>query len=108
MVFEVFIMKLSIMVPSHSTGPQVLSNILNVCAMATDDIEVIVRDNSENSEKQYFLSRINEKNCRIIIAKECPGLENHRLLLEEAQSDFVYEMADDDYANGHGLPQICA
>ncbi|MDR3560914.1 MAG: glycosyltransferase [Negativicutes bacterium] len=99
-------MKLSIVMPSHNTGTRVNSTILNTCTMGGNDIEVIIRDNSANLQKREFLSRISEKNCRILMVDECPGSENYQALVNEAKSDFVYFVCDDDYISPYALPTL--
>jgi hypothetical protein len=99
-------MKLSILMPSHNIGTRVKLNILNACTMGSDGVEVIIRDNSGNAEKREYLSRIQEKNCRIVIVDECTAEENVKLLLNEAKGEFVYFMCDDDGSSAYALPDI--
>ncbi len=101
-------MKLSVVMPTHGVGPRININILNACSMGTDDVEVVIRDNSGNDEKRKFLSQIHEKNCRIISVDECPGVENHKSSLEEAKGEFVFFICDDDSANSYALAPIFA
>ncbi len=101
-------MKLSVLMPSHNVGARVNVNILNACSMGMDGVEVIIRDNSGNEEKRQFLSKIHEKNCKIISVDECPGVDNHRHLLEEAKGEFVFVVADDDFPNAMAIPSILA
>jgi hypothetical protein len=99
-------MKLSIVMASHGTGSLVNANILNLCCMGMDGVEVIIRDNSGNEDKREFLRQIKEKNCRIISVDECSGAENHRSLLKEAKGEFVFVTADDDSVNGYAIKPL--
>ncbi|MDE2029889.1 MAG: glycosyltransferase family 2 protein [Alphaproteobacteria bacterium] len=99
-------MKLSIAMPSHNVGSRINANILNACVLGSDDVEIIIRDNSGNEEKRKFLSGIKEKNCRIISVDECPGAENIRELMDETAGEFVFTVCDDDYVNGYALPSL--
>jgi hypothetical protein len=99
-------MKLSIIMPSHNTGARIYSNILNACSMGTEDVEIIIRDNSGDAEKRAFLSRIKEPYCRIVSADECPGQENLKALIHQAEGEFVSVICDDDFMNGYALPSI--
>jgi hypothetical protein len=94
--------------PTHNVGARINANILNTCLMGSNDVEVIIRDNSGNEMKRDFLTRVQEKGCRIISVDECSGLENHRRLLEEASGDFVFVVGDDDFANGYATSSILA
>jgi hypothetical protein len=101
-------MKLSVVMPSHNVGRHVNLNILNACSMGGSEVEVIIRDNSGNPEKRDFLSRIQTTNCRILSVDECPGEENTKRLIDEATGEFVFFIADDDYANSYAIPSILA
>jgi hypothetical protein len=99
-------MKLSIIMPSHGIGTRINSNILNVATMGSEDVEVIVRDNSGDPAKREFLSRIQEPNCRIISVDDCAGRENFMSLMEQASGEFIYFAADDDYTNGQAIGSL--
>ena len=99
-------MKLSIIMPSHNVGAQVNINIMKACSMGSDDVEIVIRDNSGDEEKRKFLSQINGKNCRILSVDECPIDENYKSLMNEARGEFAFLISDDDLPNGFALPAI--
>ena len=101
-------MKLSVCMPSHNAGLRIHLNILNACSVAADEVEVIVRDNSGNKEKQGFLSQIHKKNCHITSVAECSGQENTKRVIDMATGEFVFFIADDDYINSYGIAPILA
>jgi hypothetical protein len=101
-------MKLSILMPSHRIGLSACSRILEACSWASDDIEVIVRDNSGDTEKRSFLSQINADNCRIISVDEDGIYENMIALMEAARGDFIFFSADDDLCGRQSIDAVLA
>ena len=99
-------MKLSVTMPSHNVGTRINANILNACSMGGGDVEVVIRDNSGNEEKRNFLSQIKEENCRILIVDECSGAENATCLMDAAEGQFAFFVADDDFTNAFSIPSI--
>jgi hypothetical protein len=90
-------MRLSVLMPTHRVGLSACSRILEVCSWASEDVEVIVRDNSGDNAKRSLLGQIQlDTNCRIIIVDEDSPHENFISLMEAAQGDFVFFLADDD------------
>jgi hypothetical protein len=103
-------MKLSIVVPSNRATLSAYSKLLNYCSMASDDVEVIIRDNSGSAEKQDFFQRVQHlyhPNCKIITVPPCAAWENGRKVIETAHGDFFFGGCDDDLINGFALPSIC-
>ncbi len=78
-------MHLSILIPTHRDSLLVCSRIAQACSWASDDIEVIVRDNSGSAEKCVPLGKFQRDNCRIIFAEPCDGLENFFEVLRPAK-----------------------
>lgn len=99
-------MKLSVIMPSHAVGRQVNSNILNVVGAARENVEVLVRDNSGDSGKAYFLAGIQKTNCRIFSVPSCNGIENLRTLIDKARGDYVWTVCDDDYMNNDSVSSM--
>jgi hypothetical protein len=104
-------MHLSILIPTHRDSLLVCSRIAQACSWASDDIEVIVRDNSGSAEKRELLGKFQRDNCRMIFAEPCDGLENFFEVLRPAKGEFVFMIADDDFCFDHAiasLPRILA
>jgi hypothetical protein len=89
-------MQLSVVMPSNRTGLSAYARILDACACADENIEVVIRDNSGSPEKRDFLSRIVQKNCHVVIVDPCNAIENSLAALSLAQGDFVIFVGDDD------------
>ena len=89
-------MELSVVMPSNRTGLSAYARILDACACADENIEVVVRDNSGSQEKSEFLSRIVRENCNIVVADPCNAIENSQAALSLAQGDFAIFAGDDD------------
>jgi hypothetical protein len=94
--------------PTHNVGPRIRLNILNVCSLASDNLEVVIRDNSGDASKREFLQGMEGPNCRIIIVDECPGPVNTRAAITAATGEFVFFAADDDHVNSFGIPTLQA
>ena len=92
--------------PSHGISPRANLNILNACYMASDDVEVLIRDNSGNEAKREFLSHVHEKNCHIMSVDECSIAENYQGLLKLASGEFVFLVCDDDFVNAAAVDSI--
>lgn len=89
--------QLSILIPTHRHDLLACSRIVQACSWAGPNLEVIVRDNSGNAQKQELLARFQREHCRVIFTEPCGPLENFSELLRMAQGDFVYCLADDDF-----------
>ena len=88
--------KLSIVMPSHRTDLAACARILDACSCSSEDVEVVIRDNSGNREKHKLLSHISRENCRVLPVEQCDSLENNLETLALAQGEFVFFVADDD------------
>lgn len=99
-------MKLSFLLPTFRTGPSAYASILNVCAMAGTDVEVIVRDNSGNEEKRRFLEQFQTEHCHIHHGEFCRLYDNLKESAYLAKGDFVFCVSDDDYVDPIALPAI--
>jgi hypothetical protein len=98
--------QLSILLATHRHGLLACSRIAQACAWAGPDIEVIVRDNSGNTEKRALLPHFQRDHCKIVIADPCDGLTNFSETLRLAQGDFVFLLADDDFCFDHAIAAI--
>ena len=76
------------------------------CSWASDDVEVIVRDNSGSQRKRAVLGQIDQANCRIMPVEPCDAMTNFRRVLDEATGDFVLYLADDDAGFSRGIAAI--
>lgn len=99
-------MKLSIVVPSNRTTINAYSKLVNLLSFATDDIEVLIRDNSGNEDKRRFLSQFNGGTRKIVLADPCGAWENGIAITEMAVGDYIFNGCDDDYINPFALPDI--
>jgi hypothetical protein len=99
-------MRLSIVLPTNRVGPGPYARILEACAWGSDDVEVIVRDNSTNPKKRAFLEKIEAKNCRIVFAEPCQFFTNFRDVIELASGEFILTFSDDDFIDVQALDLI--
>jgi len=88
--------KLSVIMPSNRTGLSSCARVLDACACADENVEVIIRENSGDKEKREVLSRMSRKNCNILFVDPCGGRENYQEALGLATGEFVFCIADDD------------
>jgi len=89
-------MRLSVLLPTHRTSLAACSRIAQICAWASPDIEVIVRDNSGDPKKRELLNLFRRDHCSIIFADPCNQLTSYSETLRQATGDFVFFTADDD------------
>jgi hypothetical protein len=99
-------MKLSFVVPSCQPNIRALGAIANICSLANDDVEVIVRDTSGNKEKREFLDRLQTDHCHIHYADFCEMFENVEETARLARGEFVFACCDDDFVDPLALPAI--
>jgi hypothetical protein len=88
--------QLSILLPTNRHGPVAISRIAQACSWASPQIQVVVRDNSGNAEKQALLKQFRGEHCEIISTEPCEPLENYSEILRLAKGDFIFCMSDDD------------
>jgi hypothetical protein len=99
-------MLLSILIPSHRSDLQACSRIVQASAWAGPDLEVIVRDNSGNEDKRNLLRQIRNEHCRIEIVDECGAIENHTELVKLARGEYIFVIADDDFAFDRAMTSL--
>lgn len=103
--------RLSILVPTHRDDLPSYARILQACACAGPDVEVVIRDNSGSAEKRGRLERIRRENCSVVFAPECGRRENYLETLRLAKGEFVLFFADDDFCFERtiaALPEVIA
>jgi hypothetical protein len=99
-------MRLSIIVPSNRDSLGADARIMQACSWASDTIEVVVRDNSGSPQKRAVLERIQQPNCRIIIAEPCDANTNFQEGLRASTGEFVVFLGDDDGGLDRGIAAI--
>ena len=99
-------MLLTLVLPTFRTGPSVLARVCEAVAWGGDEVEVLIRDNSQDPEKKKFLKELSGKNVRIIFPPPCHAWENLWSLVAEAKGDFILPFADDDFIDGDAIPTI--
>lgn len=99
-------MKLSIVVPSNRTSMRSRARLLQICTFAGKDVEVIIRDNSNDPDKAEFLSKITSENCRVVLVPPCGPKENFDESLKMATGDFVLFAGDDDFIDEKAISAI--
>lgn len=99
-------MKLSIVVPSNRTTMRIQARLLQICSLAGEDVEVVIRDNSNDPGKAEFLSKISMENCRCVMVPPCSIVENFNESLKLARGEFVILAADDDFVGEKAVVAI--
>ena len=98
--------RLSILIGTNRPGLLAFSRIAQACSWAGPNVEVIVRDNSSDARKRALLSQFHQDNCKIIIAEPCDALTNVSEILKVAKGDFVFVLADDDFAFDYAIASL--
>ncbi len=101
-------MLLSILIPTHRSDLQTCARIVQACSWAGPDLEVIVRDNSANEDKRNLLRQIRNEHCRIETVEECGVIENHQELVKLARGEYIFVVADDDFAFDRAMTSLPA
>ena len=101
-------MRLSILIPTHRDDPVAWSRLVQACAWAGPDIEVIIRDNSGSASKRDLLRRLERPNCRVVFADNRGPMENYFEALKLATGEFIYFVADDDMAFDRAIAALPA
>jgi hypothetical protein len=99
-------MKLSLVTASNRVGLSAYARILDVCSFASDDVEVVVRDNSQSEQKKAFLSNIAQKNCRMLFVDHCGAEENMLEALRASTGEYVFFIADDDLCSQRAIDAV--
>jgi hypothetical protein len=98
--------QLSILMATHRHGLLACSRIAQACSWAGPDVEVLIRDNSDDAEKRALLPYFRRDHCNIILAEPCDGLTNLLELLRLAKGDFIFLLADDDFCFDHAVAAL--
>jgi hypothetical protein len=96
-------MHLSIIIPSNRASLVAYSRIMQACSWASEDVEVVVRDNSGDAQKRELLGRVDQPNCRVIFADPCDADTNFVQSLLASTGDFVLFVGDDDSCFDRGI-----
>jgi hypothetical protein len=99
-------MLLSLVLPTNRVGPAAYARILEAVSWGGPDVEVIVRDNSENKDKKKFLKNVTGENVKLIFAPTCQFGENFKQVIAEASGEFVMTFSDDDFIDSEAIPYI--
>ena len=99
-------MKPSFVMCSNRTGLEVVSRIGRLAALASDEIEIVVRDNSGDPEKQDSLARMQGPNRKIVSVDPCASWGNMLGALSLATGDYIFEIHDDDDLNVIAMPGL--
>lgn len=93
--------RLAILLPTFRWTPTARSIIGAMIGIASDEVAVLIADNSENPEKQRFLKEIGRINSNVIAIaheKNIGAANNFYYLLDWAKDiEFTAIMADDDW-----------
>jgi hypothetical protein len=101
-------LQLSILIPTNRRGLQVHARLLQACSWAGPEVEVIVRDNSGDTQKREFLSRIDAGNCNIIIADPCDPATNFAEIIRLAKGEYILQLSDDDFCFDRAMQSMPA
>ncbi|MGB3705899.1 MAG: glycosyltransferase [Castellaniella sp.] len=95
--------KFAILIPTVRWDDKAKSTLASFVGVASEDVVVLISDNSENYEKREFLKKLSEVNKNILYfvhEKNIGALDNFYFLYEWcADIDFSAIMADDDCAS---------
>jgi hypothetical protein len=97
---------LSICIPSHAPLAAARSSIESAIALLPyGDIEVVVSDNSGDSEKEAFFRNIKRAGFRYLRSPFEDGFQNWRYVIDSARGEFLQLLGDDDIITA--LPGFC-
>ncbi|QFY88665.2 glycosyltransferase [Magnetovirga frankeli] len=99
-------MKLSIIIPTNRAGRTAISIICEYIAFASDEIEVVIVDNSGNEEKSDFLKKLNGKNITYICNPDVNGKTNLKIGMEQASGEYIFIGTDDDVLLPSGFDSL--
>lgn len=95
----------AILIPTYRFDESSSAILLAACQLAGEKFQIIISDNSENSEKHIFLKNLQNNNPCINIylhEKNIGAFENWKFLCDRSTCfEFVQWIADDDAINGN-------
>jgi len=97
-------MKLSFVMCSNRKGLATIARVANLAALASDDVEIVVHDNSGDPEKQDFLAKMQGPNRKIVSVNPCSSWENMVQAVALATGDYIFEVGDDDDVSSFSIP----
>jgi len=98
-------MRLSIVIPTHRDTIKARARLLWAASWASDDIEVVIRDNSGSAAKRTWLAEL-QPGCRIVSVEPCSAHTNYTEAVRLASADFVLFQSDDDAGFDRGIRAI--
>ncbi len=92
--------KLAVLIPTYRFDARARHTIAATASLASEDIAVVIADNSEKPEKWEYLRKLKElhSNVHVFCHKQNIGAgSNWRFLLEQASLEFYLFVGDDDF-----------
>jgi len=99
-------MKFSLVIPSHRASLSALGRLLEFASLDPARFEVVVRDNSGSAQKRSLFESLDAPALKYSAVPNHGATENTLSALAAATGDFVFMMADDDWASARGLGQL--
>ena len=99
-------MKISLLLPTNRTSNSALARIFEAAALDPARFEVIVRDNSEDKQKEEILRSIHSGAMRLHSVPTCNAFANPIEALRLATGEFVLFQADDDWVFAKALSEL--
>ncbi len=99
-------MTLSLLMPTNRATVPALSKVLHVASLASDDIEVVICDNSGDAAKREMLASLKQDGLKIVCTDPTPPRENARRVLDESSGNWIQFIADDDFLIQSGVREL--
>ncbi len=96
-------MRLSVVIPTHRDTLKARARLLWAASWATDEIEVVIRDNSGSAAKSVWLATLDQPTVRVTVVEPCSAHTNFSEAVKLARGDFVLFQGDDDAAFDRGI-----
>ncbi|MFO1200177.1 MAG: glycosyltransferase [Burkholderiaceae bacterium] len=99
-------MTTSVLVPTHRTTPAALARVMQAASLASDDVEVVIVDNSGDARKRDVVGGLAGPRVKVVCTDVTDGVANAQRAFDESSGQWIQWFADDDFILDSGMRHL--
>lgn len=82
-------MTTSVLVPTHRTTPAALARVMQAASLASDDVEVVIVDNSGDARKRDVVGGLAGPRVKVVCTDVTDGVANAQRAFDESSGQWI-------------------